>query len=65
MSLRKVTYNSKTRKDFSNPYAKYSHKELLRLGNVDTFNGNFKIERLQDGRIKVKAASKSNSSKKK
>ena len=65
MTSKKVTYNPKTRKYFSNPFNKYSHKELLRLANVNTFDGNFEIERLHDGRIKVKATVKSNSTKKK
>ncbi|MDV3460262.1 hypothetical protein CMT57_08150 [Elizabethkingia anophelis] len=64
MSLKKITYNSKTRNDISNPYHKFSHQDLLRLANISTFNGNFEIEKLHNGRIKVNAIVKSKSSKK-
>ncbi len=53
MSFKKITYNPKSRNDISNPYNKLSHDDLLRLGKVTLFNGNFIIQKLKNGRIKV------------
>lgn len=53
MTSKKITYNPKTRNDISNPYNKFSHEDLLKLGCVDMFNGKFIIETLPSGRIKV------------
>jgi len=56
MVSKKVTYKSMTRNDISNPFNKYSHQELLKLANVELFNGRYEIEQLYNGRIKVLAA---------
>ncbi len=58
MASKKVTYKSKTRNDISNPFNKYSHQELLKIANVELFNGLYEIEHLNNGRIKVLAADK-------
>ena len=59
MVTSKVTYNPKTREDFSNPYNKFSYEELRKLAHVEMFNGDFEIEKLPDGRIRVKKKNKS------
>lgn len=56
MASKKVTYKSKTRNDISNPFNKYSHQELLKIANVELFNGRYEIEHLNNGRIRVLAA---------
>lgn len=58
MASKKITYNSKTRNDISNPFNKYSHQELLNLANVEFFNDNYEIQHLSNGRIKVHAVDK-------
>ena len=58
MALKKITYNLKTRNDISNPFNKYSHQELLKLANVQNFNGSYEIQKLNNGRINVKAIDK-------
>jgi len=58
VTKRKITYNSKTRMDFSNEFHRYSHDQLLVLANVQKFNGNYEVKKLPDGRIKVEATNK-------
>lgn len=58
MPHKKIKYNPKTRNDISNPYNKYSHEELLRLANIQKFNGSYEIKQLDNGRIIVKAVQK-------
>lgn len=53
MPGKKLTYNPKTRNDISNPYNKFSHEHLLKLGCVDMFNGKYVIETLSNGKIKI------------
>lgn len=55
MSAKKITYNTKTRNDISNPYGKYSYTQLLRKANVQNFNGSYEVKQLNNGRIKVQA----------
>ena len=44
--------------DISNEFHRYTHNELLVLGNVQKFNGNYEIKRLPDGRIKIEVPNK-------
>lgn len=53
MTPKKITYNPKTRKSISNPYSDVPYDKLLKQANITTFNGNFEIEQLPNGRIKV------------
>jgi len=53
MSKKKFTYNKKSRNDISNPHHCSSHSELLRSANVKTYNGNYEINKLDNGRIMV------------
>lgn len=53
MTAKKITYNPRTRNDISNPFNKFSHKSLLKLGCIGIFNEKFIIETLSNGRIKV------------
>lgn len=49
---KKVTNNSKTRVQLSNPNVGISHEELLKKAGVKTFT-EYEIEDLGNGRIKV------------
>lgn len=53
MTQKKISYNPKTRNDFSNPFNKLSYDGLLKLGCVELFNGKFEVKKLSNGRIKV------------
>ena len=53
----KPTYDPKSRKDISNPYHNKSHSELLALANVKPFNGNYVVQKMENGRIVVNATS--------
>ena len=58
MSNKKSTYNKKSRNDISNPYHCSSHNQLLRSANVKTYNGNYEINKLDNGRIIVRTNKK-------
>lgn len=53
MTQKKISYNPKSRNDISNPFNKFSHESLLKLGRIELFNGTFKVQKLSNGRIKV------------
>ena len=54
MNQKKITYNPLTRNDISNKFNKISHQDLLKLANIELFNGIYEIEHLANGRIKAK-----------
>ena len=54
MAQKKIISNKKTRRDMSNPFAGFSHNQLLKLANIKTYDKNFIIEKQQNGRIIVK-----------
>jgi len=58
MTNKKSTYNKKSRNDISNPHHCTKHSELLRSANVKKYNGNFEINKLENGRIIVRTKSK-------
>jgi len=60
LSFKKITYRPKTRNDISNNYNNIPHNELLKLANVQVYNGIYEIEKLPNGRINAKIPSKKN-----
>ena len=54
MKNKKITYNSKTRQDVSNPFNGMTHEQLLKNAKVQIFNGHYTINKLDNGRIVVK-----------
>ncbi len=58
MSKKKSTYNKKSRNDISNPHHRSNHNELLRSANVKTYNGNYEMKKLDNGRIIVQTKKK-------
>ena len=53
-----ATYNSKTRKDISNPHHGMPYKELLEKAGVKNIANNYTIQTLPNGKIIVKEKTK-------
>jgi hypothetical protein len=51
---KKITYNSKSREDLSNPNNKVTHTALLKKANIKQFNGDYFVIKQNNGRIIVK-----------
>ncbi len=58
MAKKKSTYNKKSRNDISNPHRCKSHSELLHSANVKKYDGNYEINKLDNGRIIVETMKK-------
>lgn len=58
MLKKKSTYIKKSRNDISNPHRCSNHSELLNSANVKIYNGNYKISKLDNGRIIVRTKNK-------
>jgi hypothetical protein len=52
------TYKPKGREELSNPHRNCSHDNLLNKSKVKSYNGNFEVKTLNNGRIVLKSAKK-------